>query len=105
MQTFAFGKYKDRHISDPEVDTQYLLWLRERYTKDIADIDAEVARREQAAFGNLSWVERIVQVGFRNLAQQHHSDHGGDDNDMREILAAKAELTRILEVQRARNRR
>ena len=64
--------------------------------EEVADLKAELARRDQVEDGDLSWAERIVQAGFRTLAKQHHPDHGGSNEQMRELLGANAELQRVL---------
>lgn len=96
MKTFTFGKYNGLQISDPAVETEYLLWLKERYKRDLVDIEGELDRRELASYGNLSWAEKILEAGFRSLALKHHPDHGGTNDDMREILGAKEQMANML---------
>lgn len=96
MQALVFGKHKGRQISDPNVETDYLVWLRDRCQKDVTDLNEEIQRREREADVQLPIVERIIQCGFRNLAQEYHPDHGGNANHMRELLDAKALLTKVV---------
>ena len=89
----TFGKFKGLSISDPEVTTKYLEWLCERMTQDAAELQAELARREQAEAGNLTMAGRLVMAGFRALAKEFK-----DDTDaMRDLGGARAALDEVLE--------
>lgn len=94
--TFIFGKYRGLEMCDPTVSLEYLLWLRRSSQEMVEDIDQEIARREAAEEADLDWVERIVQVGFRELAKRCHPDHGGKTDEMRELNNANAKLKEII---------
>jgi hypothetical protein len=88
-----FGKFKGLSISAPEVTTKYLEWLLERLVADTDEIQAELARRQQAEAGNLTLAGRMVVAGFRALAKEHR-----DDPDiMRELTGARAALEEVLD--------
>lgn len=88
-----FGKFKGLSISSPEVTTKYLEWLLERMVADTAEIQAELARREQAEAGNLTTAGRMVVAGFRALAKEYR----GDPDMMRDLTGARAALEEVLE--------
>jgi hypothetical protein len=89
-----FGKYKDWDLQD--VPDDYLSWLVETQRKTVAEYEAEQTRRQTLQEARLGWAERIVQVGFRTLAQQCHPDHGGDNESMRQVIAAQTRLKELL---------
>lgn len=89
-----FGKYKGRDLQ--QVPDDYLSWITEAQKKTLAEYEAEQTRRQNLQEARLSWAERMVQVGFRTLAQQCHPDHGGDNESMRQVIAAQARLTDLL---------
>lgn len=60
-----FGKYKGYSITD--VPDDYLSWLITKLETDLIDYRAEAIRREAVKEAKLSWIERIVQAGFRTL--------------------------------------
>jgi len=71
----------------------------ERATAEMYAAHARLENAQRAAAlpqGDTSWMGRIIQAGFRQLALQNHPDHGGDNKTMRELLGAKAELARML---------
>jgi hypothetical protein len=85
-----FGKYADSDIE--KVPEDYLLWLLTTQNELKERIETELARRAALAEADLSWMERIVKAGFRELSKRHHPDLGGDVADMKEINAAYAAL-------------
>ena len=53
------------------------------------------AHRREAFSGNIptsSMAKRLFKAGFRKLAAECHSDTGGNDELMKELLELKAEL-------------
>lgn len=67
--TLGFGKHKDTPISD--VPEQYLRWLLDQQTRLCATINSELERREAAAEASMTWLERIVVAGYRDLSKRH----------------------------------
>lgn len=89
-----FGKYKGQDIS--QVPLEYVEWLLSKAQQDARIYEAEIERREFAESAQLSWVERLVQVGYRTLAKQHHPDHGGDTKTMQQVNAAYERLKSLV---------
>lgn len=89
-----FGKYTGYDLRD--VPREYLEWLAENNRKTLSDIETELERRDAAEEASMSWMERVVTVGFKTLAKQHHPDLGGDADTMKQINSAADELRRIL---------
>jgi len=89
-----FGKHKGRDIRD--VPEDYLRWIIQQQEKTLAEYHDELARRNALQDARLSWAERLVQAGFRALASQHHPDHGGDNESMRQVMAAHEKLKEML---------
>jgi hypothetical protein len=85
-----FGKYKGYDLMATPDD--YLDWLIAVQEKTLAEYRCELERRRALQDAKLSWVDRIVQTGFRNLAMQYHPDRGGDDESMRQVVAAHERL-------------
>ena len=89
-----FGKYKGYDISN--IPEDYLDWLISTTQKTLSDYKEEKARREYMQEASLPWVERVIQAGYRSLAMQHHPDHGGNTEDMRQINAAHEKLKQLV---------
>jgi hypothetical protein len=89
-----FGKHKGRDIRDVPAD--YLTWIIQQQQKTLEEYKQELTRREALSDAKLSWVERMVQAGYRSLATQYHPDHGGDNESMRQIIAANERLKDML---------
>jgi DnaJ-class molecular chaperone len=47
-----------------------------------------LARREMDAEASETWMEKIIRVGFKELAKRHHPDQGGSTMDMQKLNAA-----------------
>ena len=94
--TLTFGKYCGRKLCD--VPTDYLEWLRQSSKKTVEAIDTELERRELAEMADEDWMGRIISAGFRSLSHKYHPDHGGSDEEMRELLAARARLRGVASV-------
>lgn len=92
--TLKFGKYNGRDLK--EVPIEYLDWLIETYRKSLSEFEAESERREQAELASQSMAQKVIEAGFRSLSKQLHPDHGGSDDDMRELLATRAHLRSLL---------
>lgn len=78
----GFGKYANCDLKD--VPEDYLLWLIDDSKKKIRIFENEIARRE----ADITWIEKIIKTGFRELAKQHHPDCGGSVSEMQQINAA-----------------
>ena len=94
LMILQFGKYKGYDLQ--QVPDDYLHWIIETQKKTVAEYEAEQTRRQNLQEARLSWAERMVQVGFRTLAQQCHPDHGGNNESMRQVIAAQACLSELL---------
>jgi hypothetical protein len=90
-----FGKYKDQDIKT--VPDDYLAWLIETQKKTLSEYQEEQERRAALQDARRSWAERLIQAGYRALANKHHPDHGGNDNDMLQVTAAKEKLKTLVE--------
>ena len=89
-----FGKYKGYDLQ--QVPDDYLQWIAETQRKTLAEYEAEQTRRLNLQEARLSWAERMVQAGFRTLAMEHHPDRGGNNEAMRQVIAAQARLKEML---------
>lgn len=94
MPVLKFGKYQGHELRD--VPDDYLSWLIEIQTKTLAEYQAEQRRRLALQNARLSWAERIIQTGFRTLAMEFHPDQGGDNESMRQIIAAQERLRELI---------
>ena len=94
MSVLSFGKYAGQDLRD--VPEDYLQWLISMRKKDLAEYEAEVERRALVEEGTLTMVEKIVQAGFRALAQKFHPDRGGTAQEFRDLTAANEQLKVIL---------
>jgi hypothetical protein len=89
-----FGKYRGHDIQD--IPEDYLKWIIQQQQQTLDEYRAELARRQVAQDARRPWAERMVQAGFRSLASQYHPDHGGDNDSMRQVIAAQAQLKELL---------
>jgi Putative quorum-sensing-regulated virulence factor len=90
----SFGKYEGEDIRD--VPREYLEWLADQARRNSKAYDAELERRDLLEQSNCSMVDRIVQVGFRELAKQLHPDQGGNSKDFIDLRAAHERLKEML---------
>jgi hypothetical protein len=91
MPEITFGKFKGREMSDPEVPTSYLEWLYGVTVNTAAEIQAELARREQAETGNVPLAERMVTAGYHALCENC------DDGDaLQELAGTHAALEKVV---------
>jgi hypothetical protein len=86
----GFGKYKDTDLRD--VPEEYLQWLINSSLENVNNYQAELARREMVEEADASWTERIIKIGYRELAKRHHPDGGGSDADMQQLNNAYENL-------------
>lgn len=89
-----FGKYKGLPITD--VPDDYLQFLITLATRSIEEYRGELERRELAQDADKTWMERVVETGYRELAKRYHPDRGGGDGEMHEINAAVEMLREVL---------
>jgi uncharacterized protein (DUF3820 family) len=104
-----WGKYRDKPLA--EVPLSYLAWcLEQGYPRPAlrAAIAAELAVRLNlprpdpppppgpVPVPRQPAARDIVRAGFRSAAGRAHPDHAGSDTAMREILAAREALERVL---------
>ena len=89
-----FGKYKGYDLQ--AIPDDYLEWLISTQEKTLTSYQEERKRRQDLQEAQLSYAERIVQVGFRTLAMQCHPDHGGNNESMRQVIAAHERLKELL---------
>ena len=90
---FAFGKYAGVDIRD--IPSDYLQYVIESNKRVIADCQEELERREAAAQADLSWIQRVIETGYRELAKKIHPDAGGDNAGMAELNAAVEALREV----------
>jgi hypothetical protein len=81
---FHWGKYKGFDIQD--VPEEYLRSTVRWSEKNIQDCNAELDRRAAVEDAGKPWAERIVSVGYRELAKRFHPDlHEGTEAQMKAI--------------------
>jgi hypothetical protein len=90
----TFGKHSGSDIRD--VPREYLEWLLENNRQTASAVECELMRRDELEEANLSYLERIVSVGYKTLAKQNHPDLGGDADEMKRINSAAEELRQLL---------
>ena len=88
-----FGKYRGMPIED--VPTEYLEWMLDTNQRMIATIEQELDRRKLSEEAELSWIEKVIRSGYRELAKKHHPDVGGSEDEMRQVVAAVEYLREI----------
>lgn len=86
MPRLQFGKWEGYDIRD--VDREYLEWLKEHSERTINMVTEELERRDNDAEASMSWMERIIAAGYRELSKKHHPDRGGDPEEMKELNAS-----------------
>ena len=72
------------------------MFLIESATTTIEECKTELARRESAAEATFPWVQRVIEIGYRELARRHHPDLGGDVEEMRELNRAVEALRELV---------
>jgi hypothetical protein len=100
-----FGKYRGQDIR--RVPSSYLIWILEEVarlspaqkTALKSEIGARLgltpsspSRSRALPTGLRPTVERILVTGYRQEAHRVHPDHGGTNDAMRDVIAAKAWL-------------
>ena len=91
-----FGKYRGYDIT--EVPIEYLEWMLEANRRTISEIEEELERRKLAEMAKMSWLERVIATGYKELAKKHHPDVGGDAHEMQQINAAVELLREMITV-------
>jgi hypothetical protein len=94
----SFGKYKDWDLS--EVPDDYVDYMVQQKRRDLQLWEDEQERRELMREAELPMLEKVVKAGYHALAQKYHPDHGGDEEAMRQLNAAVAQLQDIVAAQR-----
>jgi hypothetical protein len=89
-----FGKHKGRDIRD--VPVEYVEYILGQAEKTIIACREELQRCEQSEQATMPMIDRIVTVGFRALARQHHPDAGGETSNMQDLNAAHEALRELL---------
>jgi hypothetical protein len=89
-----FGKYRGWDLT--EIPDDYLGFLIARKRQDLQMWEEEQRRRELMREAELPMIEKVIKVGYRTLAQQYHPDHGGDEEAMRQLNAAMAQLQEMV---------
>jgi hypothetical protein len=93
MKTFPFGRHKDIPLS--EVPGDYLEWYIRTTKSQVAEIEAELERRELAELATGTWKEKLIKAGYRTLMKTHHPDSGGTTEDAQQVNAAFEALKRL----------
>jgi hypothetical protein len=93
-----FGKYKGWAMA--EIPDDYVDYMVDQKRKDLQVWEEEQRRRELMREADLPWVEKLIKAGHHTLAQQHHPDRGGRDEDMQAINAAAEQLKDFVAGQR-----
>ena len=94
MSKLGFGKYADTELG--VVPEEYLNWLIKNSRDRLNVYEAELLRREMVKDASVSWVERIIKIGFNELAKRHHPDAGGNGSDMTQLNAAYEKLKQAI---------
>jgi hypothetical protein len=108
-----FGRYRGQRLRD--LPDGYLGWLRDEcelreplrmrveheYQRRIGSRhrrrrEAPLEREGALAPSQVAVALRIVARGFRAAAHDAHPDHGGSDAQMRELVAVREALERII---------
>ena len=90
----AYGKFRGWDLT--EIPDDYLTYMLQQKRKDLQLWEAEQRRRELLREAEMPMIEKIAKVGYRTLAQQYHPDHGGDEEVMRQLNAAMAQLQEMV---------
>lgn len=94
MPTLRYGKFKGEDLRD--VPSEYLEFLLDSAESTVVEVRQELDRRRLQEEASLSWIERIVESGYRSLARHHHPDAGGDGEDMKQLNAAVEVLRQVV---------
>jgi DnaJ-class molecular chaperone len=93
-----FGKYHGWDVAD--VPDDYVDYMVQAKRKDVQFWEDEQRRRELMREAEMPMIEKMIKVGYRTLAQQYHPDHGGDEETMRQLNAAMAQLSELISAAR-----
>lgn len=89
-----FGKHAGTPIADVPAD--YLEWLIGSSNDVIDQCKNELQRRKDVEEANQSFVEKLVNEGYRSMCKKTHPDAGGNAEDFRNVQAAYEQLKVIL---------
>jgi hypothetical protein len=89
-----FGKYKDWDLT--EVPDEYVDYMVQQKRRDLQLWEGEQHRRELMHEAELPMIEKLVKAGYHALAHKYHPDRGGDEDAMRQLNAAMAQLQEIV---------
>ncbi|MCK9568705.1 hypothetical protein M0R72_07180 [Candidatus Pacearchaeota archaeon] len=90
----SFGKYNGWELSDvPDDYIEYMITSNEANLKMFR---GEKERRVAYLDAKMPMMERIIQAGYRALANQHHPDKGGDTRTMQQVNAAYEKLKQVI---------
>lgn len=93
-----FGKYAGWDITAvPDDYIEYMISSNEKSLKMFKD---EQERRIAVTDAKLPMMARIIQAGYRVMANQNHPDKGGSTATMQEINAANEKLKVLIETRR-----
>ena len=90
-----FGKHSGKDLSD--VPEDYLGWLIDTRKKELQVYEAEVARRKAVEEASQSDLEKLIQAGYRALAQKAHPDKGGSAQEFQALQAAYEQAKMLLQ--------
>lgn len=94
---FTFGKYRDRSIQDPAVDSPYLEFLIREQGRVLTACKNELERRAALEQATDTMIKRVVAAGYRTLAKEMHPDVGGSTEQFLELKGAAEVLTQVVE--------
>lgn len=86
----TFGKYKGWELA--RVPDDYIAYMIESNEKSLKTFIDERERRLALVDAKMPMMERIIQAGYRSLANQNHPDKGGNTRTMQEVNAAHEKL-------------
>lgn len=93
--TLKFGKYAGQELSD--VPRDYLEWMVSKCKGDLKLYSDELERRDLLEVTAQTTLEKIISVGFRELAKKAHPDAGGNPKEFLELKAAQEQLKVIIQ--------
>jgi hypothetical protein len=90
----TFGKYNGWDLT--EVPDEYVDYMVQQKRCDLRIWEEEQQRRELMREAELPMIEKVVKAGYHALAHKYHPDRGGDEDAMRQLNAAMAQLQDIV---------
>ena len=89
----TFGKYNGWELA--QVPNDYIEYMITSSEKTLKMFQEERERRLAQTEASLPMMERLILVGYRGLANQHHPDKGGNTKTMQEVNAAYEKLKQL----------